>query len=186
MSQKKTYARLDDKVPLNKWKGTTWREVAEKEPSYVSWAIKNVEWLQFDPEVYQAVGEPCDVPPVPPAPASKEETTQINMEVLQSMINMCAVLSAGKVEHGSFGPMIVAPVEDLTMIDRVHGHLLEMQKTLVSGSVFTVRSLPAEKTTAAPRPAAPKAQAQGFYNPPADLSMPDWDPMATAGDDLPF
>lgn len=158
--------------------GTTWREVAEKDPKWITWVIGNVEWAQLDPEIYQAVGEPCDVPMVPPTPKNKSEVTQMNLDVLQTMIDGCAVLSTGIVEHDSLGHMIVVPMTDPSVIGRIHGFLLEVKKTLVSGSIYAVKPLPAEQGAASRPVASPRSAL-----PIPDSSVPPWtDPT----DDLPF
>lgn len=179
MSQAKTYFTLDSKVTFGtKHKGSTWREVAEKDPKWISWVIGNVAWAQLDPEIYRAIGEPMDVPSIPPEPKSAAEVPQLNMDVLGAMINACVVIGAGFVKHDSLGNMIVVPIEDPAVIHRIHSLLVEMQKTLAAGVTFTVKALPQEKTT----------QAQGFYNPPRDVEVPHWkDPTeVNTADDLPF
>lgn len=166
---------MDDKVTFgSKHKGTTWREVVDKDPGWVSWAHKNVEWLSLDPEILRAIGEPVDVPHVPAAPKTAAESTKISLDVLSDMINAMAVLGAGIVEHPSLGAMIVVPMQDVAVLGRIQAHLVEMERTLTSGSAFHVTALPAERKTAEARPSA---------YPPDEPSIPEWtDPT----DDLPF
>lgn len=173
MADKKTYFQLEHKSTFGKYKGQTWQEIVEKDPAWVSWAIKNVEWAEFDPAVYLAIGEPLDIPAVAPPPTSKAEANKMSLEILEEMIGTCSALIGGSVEHASLGTLVVMPIPNPSVLDRMYAHFTEMKKFLVSGNLYTIGALPVENTA--------RPQPQEFPKP--DHSVPAWvDPT----DDLPF
>ena len=54
--------RLDDEISFGKYKDDTILEIIKTDPSYLGWALENVEGFELDAEAFEALSEAIDIP----------------------------------------------------------------------------------------------------------------------------
>lgn len=48
---------VDEVVTFGKFKGQTWLDVIQKQPSYIEWCDENVDWLEFSYDILMEAQE---------------------------------------------------------------------------------------------------------------------------------
>jgi len=49
--------KLEDEVKFGKHRGATFRELVNTDPQYLNWALENIDWLEVEDEIIDALDE---------------------------------------------------------------------------------------------------------------------------------